>query len=124
MTLPVTNEIQRIKPLGDTVLVTDMNFKERFTSGGIVLLNDDGKTAGIRPRWGQVYSIGPTQKDVISGDWVCVTHGRWTRGIEILDQEGKKTIRRIDPKDILLVSDVRPPDDTMSDAVQTEAKTR
>ncbi len=124
MTLPVTNEIQRIKPLGDTVLVTDMNFKERFTSGGIVLLNDDGKTAGIRPRWGQVYSIGPTQKDVISGDWVCVTHGRWTRGIEILDEEGKKTIRRIDPKDILLVSDVRPPDDTMSDAVQTEAKTR
>lgn len=123
MTLPVTNEIQRIKPLGDTILVTDMNFKERFTSGGIVLLNDDGKTAGIRPRWGQVYSIGPDQKDVISGNWVCVSHGRWTRGIEISDEEGKKTIRRIDPKDILLVSDVRPPDDTMSDAVQSEAKT-
>jgi co-chaperonin GroES (HSP10) len=124
MTLPVTNEIQRIKPLGDTILVTDMNFKERFTSGGIVLLNDDGKTAGIRPRWGQVYSIGPDQKDVTSGDWVCVSHGRWTRGIEISDNEGKKTIRRIDPKDILLVSAVQPPDDTMSDAIQSQEKTR
>ena len=124
MTLPVINEIQRIKPLGDTILVTDMNFKERFTSSGIVLLNDDGKTAGIRPRWGQVYSIGPDQKDVVSGDWVCVSHGRWTRGIEISDDEGKKTIRRIDPKDILLVSAVQPPDDTMSDAIQSQEKTR
>jgi co-chaperonin GroES (HSP10) len=124
MTLPVTNEIKEIRPLGDTILVTDMNFKERFTSGGLILLGDDGKTAGIRPRWGQVYAIGPLQLDVKVDDWVCVIHGRWTRGIEISDADGKKTIRRIDPKDILLMSDVRPPDDTMSDAVQSEAKTR
>jgi len=124
MTLPVINNIQKIKPLGDTILVTEMNFKERFTSSGIVLLNDDGKTAGIRPRWGQVYSIGPDQKDVIAGDWVCVSHGRWTRGVEISDDEGNKTIRRIDPKDILLVSETKPPDDTMSDAVQSQEKTR
>lgn len=124
MTLPVINNIQKIKPLGDTILVTEMNFKERFTSSGIVLLNDDGKTAGIRPRWGQVYSIGPDQKDVIAGDWVCVSHGRWTRGVEISDDEGNKTIRRIDPNDILLVSETKPPDDTMSDAVQSQEKTR
>jgi len=36
---------------------------------------------------------------------VLVKHGRWTRGTLIEDQEGEKTIRRIDPADILLVSD-------------------
>ena len=53
-----------------------------------------------------------------------MSHGRWTRGVEISDDEGNKTIRRIDPNDILLVSETKPPDDTMSDAVQSQEKTR
>jgi co-chaperonin GroES (HSP10) len=113
MTLPVTNEIKEIRPLGDTILVTDMNFKERFTSGGLILLGDDGKTAGIRPRWGQVYAIGPLQLDVKVDDWVCVIHGRWTRGLEIEDLEGEKTIRRVDNKDILMVSNDPQQDETI-----------
>jgi hypothetical protein len=48
---------------------------------------------------------------------VCVTHGRWTRGIEIEDEQGHQTLRRIDPADILLVSDSQPQDETMSNAV-------
>ena len=44
----------QIHPLNDSVIVTDMIFDERFTTGGIVLLNDNGKSTGIRPRWGQV----------------------------------------------------------------------
>lgn len=124
MTVQVVNQINKLTPLGDSVLVTEMNFKERFTSGGIVLLNDDGKTAGIRPRWGQVYAVGPDQLDISVGEWICVAHGRWTRGIVIEDATGKHTIRRVDPKDILMSSDTKPNDDTISDAVQTEAKTR
>jgi hypothetical protein len=58
------------------------------------------------------------------GDWVCVAHGRWTRGVEIEDASGMKTIRKIDPDDILLVSDTSPSDDTLSDAVQVEQNTR
>jgi hypothetical protein len=62
--------------------------------------------------------IGPDQKDVTPGQWICVAHGRWTRGLEIEDDHGVKTIRKIDPKDILLVSDEPPAaDDTISDAV-------
>ena len=43
----------QIKPLNDAVLVSDMTFDERFTTGGIVLLNDNGKVqasghAGVR----------------------------------------------------------------------------
>jgi hypothetical protein len=96
-----------------------MVFKEaRTLSSGIILPQDDGKSSGIRPRWGQVYAVGPEQKDVTVGQWICVAHGRWTRGLEIEDSEGVRTIRKIDPKDILLISDESPAaDDTISDAV-------
>jgi co-chaperonin GroES (HSP10) len=106
-----------IRPLNNTVIVSDMVFDQRITSAGIVLLNDNGKSTGIRPRWGQVYAVGPEQTDVQVGQWICVAHGRWTRGIEIEDEQGPQTLRRIDPADILLVSNQQPQDDTMSNAV-------
>ena len=112
----------QIKPLNDSVIVTDMIFDERFTTGGIVLLSDNGKSTGIRPRWGRVYAVGPDQQDVQVGEWVCVAHGRWTRGIDIEDETGKHTLRRVDPKDILLTSDERPDDLTFSEAIHVEAK--
>ena len=115
----------QIHPLNDSVIVTDMMFDERFTTSGIVLLNDNGKSTGIRPRWGRIYAVGPEQKDYSVGDWICVAHGRWTRGVEIEDVEGNAvTIRKVDPKDILLISDEQPSDDTMSDAVQVTAQKR
>lgn len=118
-------EIRELRALHDWVLVTEMNFRERTTSSGIILHADDGTTAGIRPRWGQIYAVGPNQKDVRVGQWACVAHGRWTRGIDIEDTQGRKTIRRVDPEDILLVSDEPPgADDTMSAAVQAQAHDR
>jgi hypothetical protein len=101
-----------------------MDFSGRQLSSGIILMNDNGTTAGIRPRWGRVYRVGPEQADVQPGQWICVAHGRWTRGLEIEDDDGVKTIRRVDPKDILLISDEQPSDDTMSDAVQVTQQTR
>ena len=112
----------QIHPLNDSVIVADMIFDERFTTGGIVLLNDNGKSTGIRPRWGQVYAVGPEQHEVTVGQWVCVAHGRWTRGIEVEDETGKQTLRRVDPKDIMLVSDEQPQDETFSEAIHVEAK--
>jgi hypothetical protein len=57
-----------------------------------------------------------------------VAHGRWTRGIDIADGQldHKRTIRKIDPKDILLISDnpERPQDDTMSTAVHIPKQSR
>jgi len=118
------HKIEKLRPLGDTVLVSDMQFDSRQLSSGIILLNDNGTTAGIRPRWGSVYAIGPEQKDVKIGQWICVAHGRWTRGVDIEEQGVKYTIRKVDPKDILLVSDEQPQDDTFSDAIQASPKTR
>ena len=108
--------------LGDSVVVEDMEFDVRITQTGLILPNDNGKSSGIRPRWGQVYAVGPDQKDVRVGTWVCVEHGRWTRGIDIEDEHGKQTLRRVDPKDIMMESDDEPQDTTFSDAIHVEAK--
>lgn len=110
-------KIKSLRALRDTVIVEDMQFTERQLTSGIILPSDNGTSSGIRPRWGRVYAVGPEHEDVQPGQWICVAHGRWTRGIEIEDAEGVRTIRRIDPKDILLVSNEQPDDDTMSDAV-------
>jgi co-chaperonin GroES (HSP10) len=114
----------QIHPLNNSVIVSDMLFDQRITSGGIILPNDNGTGSGIRPRWGQVYAVGPDQLDVKIGQWICVAHGRWTRGIDIQDEDGKKTLRRIDPDDILMVSDTFVEDDTMSDAVNVTKQVR
>lgn len=116
----------QLQALHDNVIVSDMIFDARITQAGLILPNDNGTSLGIRPRWGQVYAVGPTQKEVKVGQWVCVAHGRWTRGLDIEDESGKRTIRRIDPHDILLISDseTMPQDDTMSSAVHIQKQSR
>lgn len=113
---------EQLKPLKDAVIVSDMSFDERLSSGGIVLFKDNGKSSGIRPRWGRVYAVGPDQHDIKIGTWICVEHGRWTRGIEIEDEHGKQTLRRVDPKDVMMESDELPDDTTFSSAIHVEAK--
>lgn len=112
----------QLRPLNNAVIVSEMNFDERLSNGGIVLVKDNGKSSGIRPRWGKVYAVGPDQHDVKVGTWICVEHGRWTRGIEIEDENGKQTLRRVDPKDIMMESDELPDDCTFSEAIHVEAK--
>jgi len=107
-------KIKSLKPLGDNVIVDGMQFDERITSGGIILRNDDMRSVGIRPRWCRVYAVGPDQKMISVGQWILVDHGRWTRGLTIEDSDGRRTIRRVDVKDILLVSDDPVYDETLS----------
>ena len=116
---------QKIKALHDNIIVYDMSFDGRKLNSGIILLNDDGKGYGIRPRWGRVYAVGPEQEDVAVDQWIMIAHGRWTRGIKIEDENGEKTLRKIDPTDILLVSTgpEEPQDDTQSNAVHIDKQT-
>jgi len=119
------NQIKSLSVIRDHILVTEMAFKERKLSSGIVLLNDDGKTTGIRPRWAKVYAVGPEQTEIQVGQWIFVEHGRWSRGIEVEVDNEQLTLRRVDPKSIIFVSDQEPnQDDTISDSVYAEAKTR
>jgi len=114
-----------IVPLRNNIIVTDMTFEGRQLSSGIVLLGDDGKTDGIRPRWARVYATGPEQRDIRVGQWVLVEHGRWSRGLKILKEGQELTIRRADPEAIIFVADEKPDNiDTLSTAVHAERKTR
>ena len=115
---------EQFHALGDSVIVEDMEFDVRFTQTGLILPSDNGKSSGIRPRWGRVYAVGPEQTDVHVGEWILVAHGRWTRGLDIEDGDVKRTIRKIDPNDILIAADERPNDLIFSDAIHVEKKTR
>lgn len=100
-----------IKPIKNNVMVNNMHFGEQTTKGGVVILNDNGKSEGIYPRWAQVYAVGPEHKEEYNvGDWILIEHGRWTRGIEIQPpgQEEKDTIRMVEVKSVLLWSDQNP----------------
>ena len=97
-----------IKPLKKRVLVSDMHFGETKTKGGIILTDDDGSESGIHPRWGKVYAIGDQQEDVKVGEWVMVSHGRWSRGFKVKKEGVELEVRMIDENDILLVSDEEP----------------
>jgi hypothetical protein len=106
----------QLKPIGDHIIVMDMSFKERVY-GSIILLSDDGKASGIRPRWAEVYAVGPLQQLIKPGDYVLVEHGRWTRGVEIEDETGRHMIRRVDPNALMMISDEPVSDNTISDKV-------
>ena len=98
-----------IRPVRDHVLVSDMDFQAQTTKGGIILTNDDGRGAGIRPRWGKVYSVGPEQDEIKKGEWILIDHGRWTRGVTLVTDGGEELqVRRVDIKDILGKQDTKP----------------
>ena len=107
------HQVKSIRAKHDEVIVTDMDFSERKLASGIILTSDNGKSEGIRPRWGRIIAVGKDQTYYKVGQWILISHGRWTRGADIeLDGE-EMTIHRVDTKEILLVSDDRPVDESM-----------
>ena len=102
-------QASKLRPIQAHILVRDMNFGEQKTASGIVLKSDDGKSEGVRPRWCRVFAVGPEQKDVKAGEWILVEHGRWTRGLEVEEDDGTKfTIWRVDNNGILMSADEKP----------------
>jgi co-chaperonin GroES (HSP10) len=108
---PVT--LKKLTPIKDKILVSEMQFKERYTSGGIFIPSDDMQIQGVHPRWAKVYAIGPDQTDIKVGQYVLVEHGRWTRGVNIIDPTGEHTIRMVDNSGVMLVSDEEVIDENM-----------
>jgi len=101
----MTTRVEGIfKPLRDGILVRNMDFGERKTASGLIVLSDDGKAGGIHPRWGEVIAVGNEQLDVQVGQYVMVAHGRWSRGFEL----NGETVRTVDPKDVLGIQDEEP----------------
>lgn len=92
----------KIKALPGRVLVDEIRHGERVV-GGIILLNDDGKSSGVRNRWCHVYAVGAGVTDIEPGDWILVVHARWTRGVKY-DED--LTLWGVEwPESVLAVSD-------------------
>ena len=117
-------KVNAVRPVKDHVIVCDMNFDARTSLSGIWIPSTNGKLEGIHPRWGKVYAVGAEQTEIKVGQWVCIKHGRWTRGLEIEDPSGEKTIRRIDNDDILLISDNPVADEVIADNMGVQQKSR
>ena len=99
----------KLRPIRDHIIITEMEFGERKSAGGLVLLSDDGKSEGVRHRWGKVWAVGDEQEDVKVGQWILLEHGRWSRGFTLEQEDGSELIiRRADEKAILMVSDEKP----------------
>ena len=99
----------KLIPIRDNILITDMDFGEQITSAGIFIPSDDGKSEGVKSRWGRVWAIGPEQLDVKVGEWILLEHGRWTRGVTVVQDDGTEIIiRRADTTAILMVSEEKP----------------
>jgi co-chaperonin GroES (HSP10) len=99
----------KLIPIRDNILITDMDFGEQKTSAGIFIPSDDGKSEGVKSRWGRVWAIGPEQQDVKVGEWILLEHGRWTRGVTVVQEDGTEIIiRRADTNAILMVSEEKP----------------
>ena len=100
----ITKTTGTFTPLRNGILVSNMEFGEQRTEGGIIIMSDDGKSSGIHPRWGKVLAIGKDQKDVKVGQYVLVAHGRWSRGFEL----NGETVRTVDPEDVLGIQNDEP----------------
>lgn len=101
----------KLTPIKDRVLVTDMEFGEQKTAGGIIIASDDGLTRGIHPRWGRIIAKGHSnQDDYEIGDWILIEHGRWTRGVTMESEGNKMVVRMVEAESILGVSKEKPQD--------------
>ena len=101
----------KIKPLRERILAELLGLDQRLSAGGIILPAEDGKEAGIRPRWALVRYVGEGIDWVKPGDYVLVAHGRWTRALDVVDDNGKRfKMVRLDNNDILGVDEDVPED--------------
>jgi co-chaperonin GroES (HSP10) len=100
------------RAIGDRVLVSDMDFGEQKTKGGLIIGTDDGTTRGIYPRWAKVFSKGPRiEHDAYEvGQWILIEHGRWTRSFVAETPDGDIELRMVESESVLGYSDEKPND--------------
>jgi co-chaperonin GroES (HSP10) len=108
-----------VKALKGKVLVTDLERGSRVVRG-IILPDDNGKSEGIRPRWGKVFSVGEDITDIVPGQWILIENGRWTRMLKVKQEDGSDLqMWGVEwPQSVMLVSDEDPETEIFSVFIQ------
>ena len=66
-------------PPVDAIYVVNLEKGEFTTESGIIVLDDQMKERGIKPRWAQIWKVGTKwQDDFEKGQWILLEHGNWS----------------------------------------------
>jgi len=99
----------KLRALNNKILCHFIEKGEQLSRGGIIMMDDDAREEGIRPRWMHVYSVGPDVIGITEGQWIMVEHGRWTHGHVVRNEDNEEfTLWSAEEESVLLVSDERP----------------
>lgn len=102
-------KINNVRAIRDTVLVKNIERGLEKSRGGIILPDDNMTERGIKPRWAEVYAVGPEQQDVKVGDFILIEHARWTRGLPVELPTGESFyLHKVENESILLISNEDP----------------
>lgn len=102
-----------------------MQVGERVSKGGIVILDDNGKMEGIRPRWAKVWKVSDDIDYVKPNQWILCEHGRWTMAITIKNDDGTDfKFSKIDLNGIMCVQDEAPSDVQIGDGFDSKNNIR
>ena len=101
--------MSKLQAIGDNLLCINGDFGEKKLASGIIIPNDDSKESGVRSRWFQVFSVGPTIREKFGdelkpGYWVVVKHGRWTPNIQLPIDEYREQLSEtigVMPEDVV-----------------------
>lgn len=112
----------QVKAMPGKVLVTNLERGSRVVRG-IILPDDNGKSEGIRPRWGKVFSIGAGVHDIQEDQWILIENGRWTRMLKVKQEDGTDIqLWGVEyPASVMLVSDEDPDTEIFSEHTTTHA---
>ena len=97
----------KVKAFGKRILGQMINPPGLYkkSKSGLLIADKDMDESGIKPRWFKIYSVGEEVDFCTEGDYVLVSHGRWSRGVEIGPDE---KVWLIDNNDCLMISDTHP----------------
>ena len=100
-----------LTPLKDNVIakMIELPGAMRKSKGGVLLTEGQQSEDFVRARWFVVAHVGPKQKEISVGQYVLVSHGRWSRGLDLDGthiEEDKLFL--LDNNELLMVSDDYP----------------
>lgn len=97
--IDVPNELEC---LPNSFYVECLEIGEKKTKSGFIIPTEKMDAYGhfVRPRWARVLFKAKDFKDVEIGDWVLLSHGRWSSSIVINTKGCQKKIWYVSPKSI------------------------